>query len=64
MERSKELRFRLIDVSRPVLEKLITDLTGRRVTGLYTDVNLDTGERIIVFTVDEHMDKAWRLGRE
>jgi uncharacterized protein YbcI len=53
----KELRFRLIQVSRPVLESTLQKLTGLRVQSLYTDVNLDTGERIIVFVLNDNLEQ-------
>jgi uncharacterized protein YbcI len=56
----KELRFRLIQVSRPVLESTLQKLTGLRVQSLYTDVNLDTGERIIVFVLNDHLEQQLR----
>jgi uncharacterized protein YbcI len=56
----KELRFRLIQVSRPVLESTLQKLTGLRVQSLYTDVNLDTGERIIVFVLNDNLEQQLR----
>ena len=56
----KELRSRLIQVSRPLLENALQELTGQRILSLYTDVNLDTGERIIVFVLDANIEQRLR----
>ncbi|MBM3888453.1 MAG: DUF2294 family protein, partial [Verrucomicrobia bacterium] len=36
---------------RPLLEALVTDITGQKVRGLHTDISTVTGERIIVFSL-------------
>ena len=48
----KQVRTELLEKARPLLEKIITDLTGRRVKSLHTDISTVTGERVIIFTLD------------
>jgi len=47
----KQIRTELLEKARPLLEKTISDITGRRVVSLHTDISTVTGERIIVFTL-------------
>ena len=48
----KQVRTELLEKARPLLEKTISDITGRRVISLHTDISTVTGERIIVFTLE------------
>ncbi len=49
----KEVRLELIEKARPLLDTIISDLTGNNVVSLHTDISTSTGERIIVFTLDK-----------
>ena len=49
----KQVRTELIEKARPLLDKTISDITGRKVISLHTDISTVTGERIIVFTLGE-----------
>lgn len=48
----KQVRTELLEKARPLLEQIITDLTGRSVKSLHTDISTVTGERVIIFTLD------------
>jgi uncharacterized protein YbcI len=48
----KQVRTELLEKARPLLERIITDLTGRSVKSLHTDISTATGERVIIFTLD------------
>ncbi len=49
----KQVRTQLLEEARPLLEPIVTDITGRKVTSLHTDISTVTGERIIVFTLEK-----------
>ena len=49
----KQVRTQLLEKARPLLEPIVTDITGRKVTSLHTDISTVTGERIIVFTLEK-----------
>ena len=49
----KEVRQELIEKARPLLDSMILDICGIPVTSLHTDISSRTGERIIVFTLEE-----------
>jgi uncharacterized protein YbcI len=48
----KQVRTELLEKARPLLERIIMDLTGRMVKSLHTDISTVTGERVIIFTLD------------
>jgi len=48
----KEMRQRLIEKSRPLLDAFIKDITGVNVISLHTDISSRTGERVFVFTLE------------
>ena len=54
----KEMRRQLIEGSRAMLDKMILDITGVPVVSLHSDISVRTGERIIVFTLAEDLDKV------
>ena len=54
----KEMRQRLIEIGRPLLDQVMKDITGMEVVSLHTDVSTKTGERIIVFTFGEQFELA------
>jgi len=47
----KQVRMELVEKGRPLLEALVQDITGQRVTSLHTDISTVTGERIFVFSM-------------
>jgi uncharacterized protein YbcI len=52
----KDVRRQLLEGSRSILDEMILDLTGVQVVSLHSDISIDTGERIIVFTVSEDLE--------
>jgi len=48
----KRVRTELVEKARPLLEQIITDLTGQRVKSLHTDISTVSGERVIIFTLE------------
>ena len=53
----KQIRRRLIESSRPLLEKIINNITGENIKSLHTDISSRTGERIFVICLDENLQK-------
>jgi uncharacterized protein YbcI len=49
----KQVRTELLEKARPLLEKAISEITCRKVISLHTDISTVTGERIIVFTLED-----------
>ncbi|NDC54910.1 MAG: DUF2294 domain-containing protein [Planctomycetia bacterium] len=47
----KQLRSHLVLTGRPLLEKLVHDVTGTRPVSVHHDISTATGEEVIVFTL-------------
>jgi uncharacterized protein YbcI len=49
----KQVRTQLIETSRPVLERLVLEITGTPVRTLHHDISTVTGEEVVLFTLAE-----------
>lgn len=47
----KQVRTHLIETARPLIEKLIADITGVNVISLHHDISTITGEEIVILTL-------------
>jgi len=47
----KQLRSHLVLTGRPMLEKLVHDVTGAQPVSLHHDISTATGEEVLVFTL-------------
>lgn len=54
----KQVRNELLSGGRPMLEALIRDIVGIDVRSVHTDISTKTGERIIVFTLEDKPPQA------
>jgi uncharacterized protein YbcI len=52
----KQVRVELIENGRPLLEEMIRDITRQKVQSLHTDISTETGERLIVFSLEKDPD--------
>lgn len=48
----KEVRTHLIETARPLMEAMVTDVTGVKVISLHHDISTVTGEEIMLFTLE------------
>jgi uncharacterized protein YbcI len=48
----KQVRTQLIETARPVLEKMVHEITGLTPVSLHHDISTATGEEVVVFTLD------------
>ena len=53
----KEIRNRLIESSRPLLEDIIKTHTGLKVVSLHTDISARNGERIFIFVLERNLER-------
>lgn len=58
----KETRRQLFETSRAMIEAIVTETLGCKLISLHTDISTQTGERIIVLTVDLDLDKQFGGG--
>lgn len=49
----KQVRTELLEKARSLLEPIVAEITGKPVKSLHTDISTITGERIIVFTLED-----------
>ena len=56
----KKTRIQLIEGARTLLENIISDITACKVKSLHTDISTKTGERIIVFTLDQNLEGEFK----
>jgi len=47
----KQVRTQLIETARPVLEAMVQEVTGAKVTSLHHDISTLTGEEVVLFTL-------------
>jgi len=52
----KQARYKLVETSRGLLERIVSDITGEQVISLHTDISTKTGERIIIFTLESDLE--------
>jgi uncharacterized protein YbcI len=58
----KRLRQNLIAQGRDKLSEQVSDITGAKVVGLFTDIDVQLGERVFVFTMDREVQGNSRVG--
>ena len=56
VEMVKRLRQNLIAQGREKLMEQVSEITGAKALGLFTDIDAQLGERIFVFTLDTDLD--------
>jgi len=56
----KQIRSNLLEQARELLSQTIEKITGCTVISLYTDISTRTGERVILFTLNENLAERFR----
>src|SRR5208337_431968 len=49
----KEVRTHLLETARPLLEKLVQEVTGAKVVSMHHDISTVTAEEVVLFTLSE-----------
>lgn len=49
----KQVRIELLEKGRGLLESTIYSIVGKEIISLHTDISVKTGERVIIFTLEE-----------
>lgn len=49
----KQVRTHLIETARPVMEKMVQEITGVKVLSLHHDISTQTGEEVVLFILTE-----------
>ena len=58
----KQIRSNLLEQARELLSGTIEEITGLKVISLYTDISTRTGERVILFTLNENLAERFLAG--
>jgi uncharacterized protein YbcI len=56
----KRIRADLIESGSDQLKKMISEITGKDVVSMHTDISTRTGERVIVFLLCENLEEELR----
>ncbi|WP_374718938.1 DUF2294 domain-containing protein [Parageobacillus toebii] len=56
----KRIRADLIESGSDQLKKMIAEITGKDVISMHTDISTRTGERVIVFLLNENLEEELR----
>lgn len=56
----KKTRVQLLEGARILLGNIISDITDCQVISLHSDISTKTGERIIVFTLDQNLEEKFK----
>jgi uncharacterized protein YbcI len=49
----KQVRTHLLETARPVMEAMVREVTGMKVTTMHHDISTVTGEEVLIFTLSE-----------
>jgi len=55
----KRTRVQLLEGARILLENIISGITSCEVKSLHTDISTKTGERIVIFTLDQDLEDKY-----
>ena len=56
----KMVRSNLLEQGRDLLTNVVEKITGLKVITLHTDISTNTGERMIVFTLNKNLELSFR----
>ena len=56
----KKTRAKLLGSARPLLKKILFEVTNCQLRSLHSDISTKTGEKIIVFTLDKNIENKFR----
>jgi uncharacterized protein YbcI len=57
----KQVRAKLLENARGILETLISDITKCQTTSFHTDISTQTGERFIIITLSEDLERRFAI---
>lgn len=59
----KKIRVQLLESAKVLLNSIIREITGCTVLSLHSDISTKTGERIIVFTLNEDLEEDLKVSQ-
>ena len=64
MKLIKELKEKLIERAKPLLEAMIKNLIDAKVVDIYSSFNPANNEHIEIFTLSKSFDDSWKFSKE
>lgn len=55
----KKTRVQLLEGARVLLESIISEITSCQIKSLHSDISTKTGERVIIFTLEENLEERF-----
>jgi uncharacterized protein YbcI len=55
----KKVRVKLLEESRDLLKKIVTEIADASVKSIHTDISTVSGERVIIFTLEGNLEKKF-----
>ena len=56
----KKTRVQLLEGARALLKNIILNITGCQIRSLHSDISTRTGERVIVFVLDQNLESRFK----
>lgn len=56
----KKIRRQLLENARALLESIISDIIDCPIKSLHTDISTKTGERVIIFTLEQNLEENFK----
>ncbi|MHC4268272.1 MAG: Na-translocating system protein MpsC family protein [Planctomycetota bacterium] len=56
----KKTRVQLLEGARALLRNIIINITGCQIKSLHSDISTRTGERVIVFVLDQNLESRFK----
>ena len=56
----KETHVQLLEGARALLKNIIIEITGCRIKSLHSDISTKTGERVIVFILEQNLESRFK----
>ncbi|MBU4415531.1 MAG: DUF2294 domain-containing protein [Proteobacteria bacterium] len=60
----KKTRMQLLEGARVLLENMVSKITGCQIKSLHTDISTKTGERVIIFTLEENLENRFIIEKD
>lgn len=60
----KRTRIQLLEGAKFLLENVISDITACQVKSLHTDISTKTGERIIIFILEQNLEDKFKTEKK
>jgi uncharacterized protein YbcI len=57
----KQVRSNLLEQGRELLSELMEKMTGLKVVSLHTDISTKSGERVIIFSLSENLERRFEI---